>query len=127
MNMQKTVSWLVAFGLLAPLALRAQAVDLTGTWRAETPDGPTDVIVRPDSSASVGEETVRWRIVDDSIHIAFGDEWMVYGFSRNRSKLTLSGGDLEEPMELELVGPPTPLPAGVEVPPAPPSNRRITP
>lgn len=113
-------------GMSAAVSAQDGNVDLSGIWRAQTPDGPTEVIVRPDSSASVGEETVRWRIVEDSIHIAFGDEWMVYGFARNRERLTLSGGDLEEPMELELVGPPTPLPAGVKVPPAPPADRRVT-
>lgn len=106
---------------------QAQGTDITGTWRAETPDGPTDVIVRSDSSASLGDETVRWRIVADSIHIAFGDEWMVYAFALQRNRLTLSGGDLEEPMELKKVGPATPLPEGVVVPPAPPANRRATP
>lgn len=106
---------------------QSKAADITGTWRAETPDGPTDVIVRPDSSASLGEETVRWRVVADSIHIAFGDEWMVYAFALRRDALTLSGGDLEEPMELRKVGPATPLPEGVAVPPAPPAHRRATP
>ena len=116
----------VAFGL-SQGAAQSTVVDLSGTWRAETPDGPTEVIVRPDSSASVGDETVRWRIVGDSIHIAFGDEWVVYGFVRRRNTLTLSGGDLEEPMALERIGPPTPLPDGIQVPPAPPANRRATP
>lgn len=127
--MIKIVTSVAMFAVGVPLTAFGQSakVDLTGTWRAETPEGPTEVIVRPDSSASVGEETVRWRIVDDSIHIAFGDEWMVYGFVLQSSRLVLSGGDLEEPMELEHVGPPTPLPPGVEVPPAPPANRRITP
>ncbi len=125
--MVKISSLILASLLVLPEAAHAQkAVDLNGVWRAETPDGPTEVIVRADSSASVGEETVRWRIVADSIHIAFGEEWMVYGFARDRNRLTLSGGDLEEPMELEFVGPPTPLPAGVDVPPAPPADRRIT-
>lgn len=106
--------------------IAGQTADITGVWRADTPDGPQDVIVRPDSSASVGEETVRWRLVGDSIHLAFGDEWMVYGYDLRGKTLVLSGGDLEEPFELKRVGPPTPLPAGVEVPPAPPADRRAS-
>lgn len=97
---------------------------LDGTWRAKTPDGPQTVIVRPDSSASFGDETVRWRIVADSIFIALGDEWTVYNFVLRGRKLTLSGGDLEEPIELERVGPATPRPDSVAVPPAPPMSRR---
>ena len=99
---------------------------IEGTWQAETPDGPQTVIVRADSSASFGDETVRWRIVADSIFIALGDEWMIYNFAVRGRRLTLSGGDLEEPIELERVGPATPRPAGVEIPPAPPMTRRAT-
>ena len=60
----------------------------------------------------------------DSIHIALGDEWMVYAVRVQGNKMTLSGGDLEEPMNLERVGPATPRQEGVEVPPAPPASRR---
>ena len=97
---------------LAPASLSAQSKlpDISGTWRAETPDGPRDVIVRPDSSASFGEEIVRWRLAGDSIHIAFGDEWMVYKYELKRDQLIFSAGDLEEPVDLERVGPPTPRP-----------------
>ena len=70
---------------------------------------------------------MRWRLEADSIHLAFGDEWMVYKFDLRRDKLTLSGGDLEDPVELERVGPATPRPQGIEVPPAPPADRRATP
>lgn len=101
--------------------------DLSGTWRVETPDGPQEVVIRADSSASFGEEIVRWRLVDDSLHIAMGDEWMVYGYALARDILELSGGDLEEPVSMERIGPPTPRPDGVDVPPAPPPDRRATP
>ncbi len=114
---------------VAPASLSAQSglPDISGTWRAETPDGPRDVIVRPDSSASFGEETVRWRLAGDSIHIAFGDEWMVYKYELKRDQLVFSAGDLEEPVDLERVGPPTPRPEGILVPAAPPPDRRALP
>jgi len=117
---------LAALCALAPVtaapAQRSPALD--GTWQAKTPDGPQIVVVRADSSASFGDETVRWRIVADSIFLALGDEWTVYNFVLRGRKLTLSGGDLEEPIELERVGPPTPRPDSVAVPPAPPMSRR---
>lgn len=97
---------------------------LEGTWRADTPDGPREIVVRNDSSASFGDETVRWRIVADSIFIALGDEWLVYNFKLEGRRLTLSGGDLEDPITLQRTGPATPRPADVDVPPAPPMNRR---
>jgi hypothetical protein len=110
----------------AGTAAAQRAARLDGTWRAQTPDGPQTVIVRADSSASFGDETVRWRIVADSIFIALGEEWMVYNFALRGRTLTLSGGDLEEPIQLERVGPPSPRPDAVPVPAAPPMTRRAT-
>ena len=124
----KDISLFVLLTLGFPGALIAQTElpDLTGTWRVETPDGPQEIVIRADSSASFGEDIVRWRLEPDSIHIALGDEWMVYAVKVQGNKLTLSGGDLEEPMDLERVGPATPRKEGVEVPPAPPASRRAT-
>lgn len=94
--------------------------NVSGTYQADTPDGPKHIVVRPDSSASFGEETVRFRVRPDTILIAFGGEWLAYNFVLRGKELTLSGGDLEEPFTLKRVGPATPRPVGVEVPPAPP-------
>jgi hypothetical protein len=92
-----------------PIVARAQsaALDVSGTWEAETPDGPQTIVVRPDSTASFGEETVRWRIVADTIYIEFGDEWMGYNYELEGDLLTLSGGDLLDPVTLKRVGPPS--------------------
>ena len=99
-------------------------VNLAGTWRANTPDGPQSVIIRADSSASWGAETVRWRLVGDSIFLAFGDEWMVYKLDVRGDQMKVSGGDLEEPISLKRTGPPTARPDTVRVPPAPPADKR---
>ncbi len=124
----RTIATCVLAAAVFPLAGAAQSAspELSGTWRAETPDGPQVIIVRPDSSASFGDDIVRWRIEGDSLHLALGDEWMVYKYELRRNMLTLSGGDLEEPIALERVGPATPRPPGVDVPPAPPPDRRAT-
>lgn len=84
------------------------------------------IIVRSDSSASFGDQTVRWRLVADSIFIALGDEWTVYNYAIAGRTLTLSGGDLTDPVTLSRVGPPTPRPDSVAVPPAPPMDRRAS-
>ena len=124
----RTIATCVLAAAVFPLAGAAQSAspELSGTWRAETPDGPQVIIVRPDSSASFGDDIVRWRIEGDSLHLALGDEWMVYKYELRRNMLTLSGGDLEEPIALERVGPATPRPPGVDVPTAPPPDRRAT-
>ncbi len=127
MRWTKLAAWVLVAAAF-PLAAAGQSAnpELSGTWRAETPDGPQEIVVRPDSSASFGDDIVRWRIEGDSLHLALGDEWMVYKYELRRNLLTLSGGDLEEPIALERVGPATPRPPGVDVPPAPPPDRRAT-
>jgi hypothetical protein len=103
----------------APAGGQTTAPDLAGTWEADTPDGPQTIVVRADSSASFGEDIIRWRAVPDTVYLALGGEWIAYNFVLRGSTLTLSGGDLEEPIELRRVGPPTPRPEGVPVPPVP--------
>jgi hypothetical protein len=126
MTMRVLLLMAAALALPAGQAAAQRVPRLEGTWKAETPDGPQTVIVRADSSASFGDETVRWRLVADSIFIAFGDEWMVYNFALRGRRLTLSGGDLEEPIVLDRVGPASARPDSVSVPPAPPMSRRAT-
>lgn len=109
--------------LLLPATLLAQAAEITGTWRvdagADVGSGPREVIIRSDSSASWGRETVRWRRVQNKIWIAIGGEWEIYDLRLRRSDLTLSGGDLTKSVTLRRVGPATPRPAQVAVPPDP--------
>src|SRR5918993_3775480 len=99
---------------------------IVGTWRVDarvdTRGGPREVIIRADSSASWGRETSRWRVRGETIRIAIGGEWETYKLKVSRSALTLSGGDLQKPITLKRVGPATPRPAGVAVPPDPDSE-----
>jgi len=95
-----------------------------GTWRVEaasvTGNGPREVIIRADSSASWGKETVRWRLPEPGkIMIALGGEWETYRMKLKGDKLTLSGGDLSEPITLKRTGPATPRPDSVPIPPDP--------
>jgi hypothetical protein len=107
----------------APLAGQA-SLPILGTWKAELrdqdrKDAPREVIVRADSSASWSKETVRWRLKPDSIMIALGGEWVTYRLQLKGPKLTLSGGDLAKPITLSKIGPPTPRPDSIPVPPDP--------
>ena len=97
---------------------------ILGTWKFDLKqdpkkEGPRIVIVRPDSSASYGTQTVRWRIVGDSLALALGGEWVNYRLKLKGKNLTLSGGDLNEPVTFQRVGPATPRPDTVPVPPDP--------
>lgn len=95
-----------------------------GTWQVEASSvagkGPREVIIRSDSSASWGKETVRWRLPEDNkIMIALGGEWETYRMKLKGDKLTLAGGDLSEPITLKRTGPATPRPDSTPVPPDP--------
>lgn len=106
------------------LAAVVQANPLIGTWQLTDKNiktnGPREVIIREDSSASWGKETSRWRLVPkDRIMIAVGGEWETYNIRIRGNKMTLSGGDLVDPVTLTRIGPATPRPSGVPVPPDP--------
>lgn len=105
---------------MLPVAAQKSAPTLIGTWRVDAnkkvKDGPREVIIRADSSASWGKETVRWRLTGDQIGIVLGGEWERYKVKVKPDALTLSGGDLPEPITLRRVGPPTDRPATVKIP-----------
>src|SRR4026207_770212 len=105
---------------LAFFSQAAGSPGLPGLWQLEkgklSAEGPKTVMIRPDSSASWGKETVRWRLKPDQIMIALGGEWETYEFKLKGTRLELSGGDLNEKVTLKRVGPWTPRPAGVPVP-----------
>ena len=112
--------------LFAATPLAAQAPNgttLSGLWQLEKgkvkSDGPKSVMIRADSSASWGKETVRWRLKEGQIMIALGGEWEIYKLKLKGDRLTLSGGDLPDPITLKRVGPATPRPANVPIPPDP--------
>ena len=115
---------LLLAGAAAPLQGQVpNGTTLSGLWQLEKgkvkADGPKTVMIRPDSSASWGKETVRWRLKEDQIMIALGGEWEIYKLKLKGNRLTLSGGDLTDPITLKRVGAATPRPANVAVPPDP--------
>jgi hypothetical protein len=108
------------------LLLAAQGkARLAGNWQARAGDEIRHIMVRSDSSAQFGEQVARWRIVGDSLWITLGDGvWQVYGMKLAGDKLTIAGGDLEKPVSLRRVGPPTSRPDTLPIPDAPPPNAR---
>ena len=105
--------------LVLPAVGRAQSEGkntLLGTWEAKADAEVHEIIIRADSSASYGTETVRWRIKADTMMIALGDEWVCYTMRLRGDKMTLSDGDLVEPISLKRVGLPSPRPDSNPVP-----------
>ena len=119
---------LCAAAPLRPCAAQAAqaAPTILGTWVTEqkVQNAPATVVVRPDSSASYGTETVRWRLRGtNKILLALGGEWVEYDYRVRAGRLTLSGGDLTEAITLRRTGNPSPRPANVPVPPDPDSEQ----
>lgn len=110
---------LVPMVLLFPATLGAQQSGLTGTWvaKVKSKDGPQQVIIRADSSASWGKETVRWRWPSPTeIKILLGGEWETYTIELKGDRMKLSGEELDEPVTLKRVGPPSARPDSVKIP-----------
>jgi hypothetical protein len=109
--------------LIAQTAIRGTRLE--GKWQAKTEDAIRHIMVRRDSSAQFGDQVARWRVVGDSLWLTLGDGvWQVYGLMITADKLTLSGGDLEKPVTLHRVGPPTTRADTVAIPPPPPPTER---
>jgi hypothetical protein len=114
-------------GMILPRMATAQTSgqgSLIGTWKFDLKqdpkkNGPRTVVVRPDSTASYGTQTVRWRIVGDSLALALGGEWVNYKYKFKGKRLVLSGGDLNEPVTFDPLGPPTARPDSIPIPPDP--------
>ncbi len=106
-------------------AQTAHRARLEGDWLARAGDELRHIMVRSDSSAQFGDQVARWRVVGDSLWITLGDGvWQVYGMTLQSDQLMLSGGDLEKPVTLKRVGPPTPRPDSLVVPKPPPPTER---
>ena len=127
--LRRSAALLLLLGLGPPSGLAAQTgprhARLEGKWQAKAEDEIRNIMVRSDSSAQFGDQVARWRVVGDSLWITLGDGvWQVYGMKLARDKLTLSGGDLEKPVTLRRVGPPTPRADSIPLPPPPPATER---
>ena len=96
--------------IVVPSALFGQQTpaNLSGSWQADMLEGPQAIVVTGDSTVSFGEETVRIRISADTIFVQFGDEWVGYNFELQGDALTLSGGDLMDPVTLRRAVSPSP-------------------
>ncbi len=118
MSLRRPVFIVALVAVVVPVISEAQSGggSLLGTWEAKADAEVPEIIIRADSSASYGTETVRWRVKTDTIMIALGGEWVCYKLKVKGDKMTLSEGDLTEPFTLKRVGPPSTRPDSIIVP-----------
>ena len=118
MPLRRLILFVALSAVGVPVVLEAQSDggSLLGTWQAKADAEVPEIIIRADSSASYGTETVRWRVRTDTIMIALGGEWVCYKLRVKGDKMTLSEGDLVEPLTLKRVGPPSTRPDSISVP-----------
>lgn len=88
-----------------PVFAQSSLPNLTGTWQADTPDGPQRLVVGSDSIVRLGTDSVQWRQTADSVFLLLGGEWVGYRYVLREPTLTLSGGDLLDPLVLRRVAP----------------------
>ena len=118
MPLRRLMLIVALIAVAVPMSSEAQSdgASLLGTWEAKADAEVHEIIIRADSSASYGTETVRWRVKADTLMIALGEEWVCYTLRVRGDKMTLSEGDLQEPITLKRVGPPSPRPDSIPVP-----------
>lgn len=118
MPLRRLMLIVALIAVAVPMSSEAQSDggSLLGTWEAKADAEVHEIIIRADSSASYGTETVRWRVKADTLMIALGEEWVCYTLRVRGDKMTLSEGDLQEPITLKRVGPPSPRPDSIPVP-----------
>lgn len=111
--MRTAILTLAALALAGAIPVAAQSTlpDLTGTWQADTPEGPQRLVVRGDSVVQFGQDSVSWRQTADSVFLLLGGEWIGYHYVVRGSTLTLSGGDLIDPIVLRRIAPERASPA----------------
>jgi hypothetical protein len=104
--MRTTVILLAALtvaGRGVPISAQSSLPNLTGTWEADTPEGPQRLVVGSDSIVRLGTDSVQWRQTPDSVFLLLGGEWVGYRYVLREPTLTLSGGDLLDPLVLRRV------------------------
>ena len=77
-----------------------------GSWRAKTPNGPMILEISPNGEFTMGPLAGTWLVNGDKLVLTGkGGARVAYKFRRTKRRLTLSEGDLDEPLHMKRVGP----------------------
>lgn len=87
--------------LLLALALPAAAEGLRGSWHGELDGAVFELVLGEHGEGKFGGEEVEYRLEGAQLVVELDGETVRYALKRGEDTLTLSGGELDEPLELE--------------------------
>jgi hypothetical protein len=97
------------FLLLISISANAQ---ITGSWTANTQGETMSLILNADGTGVLDGERLRYKAQDGTLSVTITGESTTnnYNYSLNGNSLTVSGGDLDEPINFKRVGKPSQAP-----------------
>jgi len=93
--------FIVAFE--GPPAWAGSNTALVGTWSGEFAGDPFQLILNADGTGQM-DGPIQWQVRGKKLVITEDDGSTAYNFALKGSKMTVSGGDLEEPLTLTRIG-----------------------
>ena len=81
-------------------AVAADSAALVGTWTGTDSGVPFQLILRADGTGMLGDSPLRWKMQGGKLVVVEEGETNVYDAVLKGTTLTVSGGDLDEPMKL---------------------------
>jgi len=104
-----------------PPAWAAKNSALVGTWSGEFGGEPFQLILNADGTGQM-DGPIQWEAKWEQLVITEDDGSTEYTFTLKGSKLTVSGGDLEEPLTFTRIGSAGKAPPAAKMPQAPPAK-----
>lgn len=102
--MTRLRSGFVVLALLLSMVGFADAADLAGTWRGTVNGEAAELVLQAGGSGSFNGQPINWQIFGGSLLLEQGGEVMAYSYSQQGNSMTVSGGDLSGPAQLQRGG-----------------------
>ena len=106
----KTLSILVLAILVIPVFAqgdtKAQQNNIQGTWQSNSIEDQTTLKLNADGSGEFDGESIRYTVKDNKFNLTIvaENQTIVYNYTLQENSLTISGGDLDEPVKFSRKG-----------------------
>src|SRR5579859_3175481 len=102
----KPINWIVL--LTAFFTMQSFGQDsnspLVGKWQGTKGSISYNLVLNPDQSGNLNEMTIQWSYLDGMLVLTAAKGTFHYKATFNQDSLTLSGSDLQQPLEFQRVG-----------------------